>query len=339
MKKLASLALTFALVLMLGISAMAEGDRVAVICDPVGTNLFLTQVVDKANELKDTYGYDLSVMECSDTDEWQSNYRAAVAEGYDLIVGVGWQSAEYANEMATDYPDAAKYAVIDTDAGNDNVMSISYNEEQAAYLMGVMAGYAFPDEEIYGYIGAFEGAGSFKYRWGFCEGVRSVNPDAKFIFNFTNSYSDAAPAYNYAKQQNAAGATYIFGGAAACNEGIFQAALELADSGNPIYSIAQDADATTPDNPYILSSQLKNTGVTMQFILDSYFSDSMTMGLTVQELKDGAIGATHITNPGIYLNEEILTPEVIAACQAVVDQIVSGELVLEMPASEADYTF
>ncbi len=338
MKKLAVLILALIVVLSAVPAAFAEGEKIAVICDPVGTNLFLTQVVDKAEELKETYGYELSVMECSDTDEWQSNYRAAVAEGYNLILGVGWQSAEYANEVATEYPDAAKYAVIDTDAGNDNVMSISYNEEQAAYLMGVMAGYAFPDEEIYGYIGCYDGAGSFKYRWGFAEGVKSVNPDAKFIFNFTNSYSDTAIAYEYAKQQAAAGATYIFGGAAACNEGIFQAALELAEAGTPIYSIAQDADATTPDNPYILSAQLKNTGVTTGYIIDQFFAGTMTMGLTEQKLVDGAIGATHITNEGNYLNEEILTPEVIDACKAVVDKIVSGELVLELP-NEADYTF
>lgn len=338
MKKLAVLILTLIVVLSATSAALAEGEKVAVICDPVGTNLFLTQVVDKAEELQETYGYELSVMECSDTDEWQSNYRAAVAEGYNLILGVGWQSAEYASELATEYPDAAKYAVIDTDAGNENVMSISYNEEQAAYLMGVMAGYAFPDEEIYGYIGCYDGAGSFKYRWGFAEGVKSVNPDAKFIFNFTNSYTDTSIAYEYAKQQAAAGATYIFGGAAACNEGIFQAALELAEAGTPIYSIAQDADATTPDNPYILSAQLKNTGVTTGYVIDQFFAGTMTMGLTEQNLADGAIGATHITNEGVYLNEEILTPEVIEACQAVVDKIVSGELVLELP-NEADYTF
>ncbi len=76
----------------------------------------------------------------------------------------------------------------------------------------------------------------------------------------------------------------------------------------------------------------------MGFVIESYFNDTMTMGLTVQDLADGAIGATHITNEGNYLNEEILTPEVIAACQAVVDQIVSGELVLELP-DPAEYTF
>jgi len=338
MKKLASILLVLVMVLTLAPVSMAEGEKVAVICDPVGTNMFLTQAVGVAEELQATYGYTLSLMECSDTDEWQSNYRAAVAEGYDLIIGVGWQSGELANEMATDYPEAAAYAVIDTDAGNENVMSIAYNEEQAAYLMGVMAGLAFPEDDLYGYIGCFDGAGSFKYRWGFAEGVKSVNADAKFIFNFTNSYSDTSLPYEYAKQHAAAGATYIFGGAAAGNEGIFQAALELAEAGTPIYSIAQDADATTETNPYIMSAQLKNTGVSMKQVIDAYFTDAWTTGLIVSNLTDGGIGATHVTNPGNFLNAEVMTEEVIAGCQAAVEKIISGELVLEMPA-EADYTF
>jgi hypothetical protein len=56
-------------------------------------------------------------------------------------------------------------------------------------------------------------------------------------------------------------------------------------------------------------------------------------------MKDGAIGATHITAEGNYLNSDIMTEEVIAQCKAVADAIASGELVLEMPASEDDYTF
>jgi len=335
MKKLASLILV--LVLSLTVASAALADKVAVICDPIGTNLFLTQVEDKAKEMQETYGYELSVMECSDTDEWQSNYRAAVAEGYDLIVGVGWQSAEYANEMATDYPDAAKYAVIDTDAGSDNVMSMAYNEEQAAYLMGVMAGYAFPNEETYGYIGCFDGAGSFKYRWGFAEGVKSVNPDAKFIFNFTNSYSDTSIAYEFAKQHAAAGATYIFGGAAAGNEGIFQAALELAEAGTPIYTNAVDADATTESNPYIMSSVLKNTGVSMQQVIDAYFGGTWTTGMTVSVLADGGIGATHVTNEGAYRNE-LITDEIVAKCAEIAAAIADGTSPLVLPAIE-DYTF
>ena len=245
-----------------------------------------------------------------------------------------------ASAHADDPPgDGIAFAVIDTDAGSDKVASYSYNEEQAAYLMGAMAGYCFPNETKFGYIGCFEGSGSFKYRWGFMEGVKSVVPDAQITFNYTNSYADPAPAYEFAKQQQAQGCTYSFGGAVAGNEGIFNAALELAEEGKYIYSIGQDTDMTREDNPYILSSQLKNTGGTAGIIIDAFFDGSLENGLHVLEMKDGAIGATHITAEGAYLNSEILTDEVIAQCKAVADAISSGDLVLEMPASEDDYTF
>ena len=338
MKKLISLLLVLTLAFAAA-GALADAAKVAVICDPVGVNPFLTQVVEKAQELQATYGYDLRILECSDTDKWQSSYDAAVAEEYDLILGVGWQSAEYAAAKAAEVDDSIRFAVIDTDAGSDSVASYSYNEEQGAYLMGAMAGYAFPNETKFGYIGCFEGSGSFKYRWGFMEGVKSVVPDAQITFNYTNSYSDPAPAYDFAKQQQAKGCTYIFGGAAACNEGIFNAALELAGEGKYIYSIGQDTDMTRADNPYVLSSQLKETGVTAGIIIDAFFAGKLENGLHVLEMKDGAIGATHITSDGVYLNADILTDEVIASTKAVADAISSGELVLTMPQSEADYTF
>ena len=57
MKKLASFILVLMLVLTLVPASFAEGERVAVICDPVGNNLFLTQAVDTAKSLSETYGY------------------------------------------------------------------------------------------------------------------------------------------------------------------------------------------------------------------------------------------------------------------------------------------
>ena len=76
----------------------------------------------------------------------------------------------------------------------------------------------------------------------------------------------------------------------------------------------------------------------MQQVIDAYFNDAWITGSVVSNLVDGGIGATHVTNDGIYLTADILTEDVIAGCKAVVDQIVSGELVLEMPNID-DYTF
>ncbi len=320
----------------LGVAAADDAKNIAVICDTIGTNLFLTQVVDMVEEKAAEYGFNYSIMECADTDEWKNNYEAATHENYDLIVGVGWQAAEFAAENAT--ADGPKFAVIDTDAGSENVASFSYNEEQAAFVMGLMAGKAFPDEDLYGYIGCFDGPGSWKYRWGFMEGVKVTNPDAKFTFNWTNSYTDPTNAHEFALQMQAMGATYIFGGAAACDNGIYQAALELAADGKYIYTIGQDADETREDNPYILSSQLKNTGVTMGLIIDEFYAGTLKGGLTTLTLADGAIGATWVTADGKYRNTEILTDEVLDFCKDYVNKIVSGEIEIVL-ADEATYNF
>ncbi len=333
------LVLVLALVCALScIGAVSADDakNIAVITDTIGTNLFLTQVVDMVEEKAAEYGFNYSIMECADTDEWKNNYEAATHEGYDLIVGVGWQAAEFAAENAT--ADGPKFAVIDTDAGSDYVASFSYNEEQAAFVMGLMAGKAFPDEDIYGYIGCFDGPGSWKYRWGFMEGVKVTNPDAKFTFNWTNSYTDPTNAHEFALQMQAMGATYIFGGAAACDNGIYQAALELAADGKYIYTIGQDADETREDNPYILSSQLKNTGVTMGLIIDEFYAGTLQGGLTTLTLADGAIGATWVTADGNYRNTEILTDEVLDFCKDYVNKIVSGEIEIVL-ADEETYNF
>ncbi len=337
MKKI--LVLVLALVCALScIGAVSADDakNIAVITDTIGTNLFLTQVVDMVEQKAAEYGFNYSIMECADTDEWKNNYEAATHEGYDLIVGVGWQAAEFAAENAA--ADGPMFAVIDTDAGSDYVASFSYNEEQAAFVMGLMAGKAFPDSDIYGYIGCFDGPGSWKYRWGFMEGVKVSNPDAKFTFNWTNSYTDPTNAHEFALQMQAMGATYIFGGAAACDNGIYQAALELAADGKYIYTIGQDADETREDNPYILSSQLKNTGVTMGLIIDEFYAGTLKGGLTTLTLADGAIGATWVTDEGKYRNTEILTDEVLDFCKDYVNKIVSGEIEIVL-ADEETYNF
>ena len=118
MKKIASLLIVFVLVLAL-VPAMAEGEKIAVICDPVGVNAFLTQVVEKVEELAGTYGYEYRILECSDTDKWQSSYDAAVAEEYDLILGVGWQSAEYAAAKAEEAAAAEEAPETDGDEEPD----------------------------------------------------------------------------------------------------------------------------------------------------------------------------------------------------------------------------
>ncbi len=160
--------------------------KVAFISDTIGTEQFILQAYNKVAELSEIYNYEWTSMECLDTAQWEENTRAASNEGYDLIIGVGWQAGDPFSQAAEENPHI-RYAVIDTIASSDLVTSIGFNETEGAYVLGVMIGTAFPDEELYGYVSSFQSQATYKYRYGFSEGVKSVNPDAKFIYNFVNS--------------------------------------------------------------------------------------------------------------------------------------------------------
>lgn len=340
MKKLllAMLALFIPALTLVGCSSN-EGDqsestdvKVALISDTIGTEQFILQAYNKVKEMSETHGFKFTSMECIDTAQWEENTRAASNEGYDLIIGIGWQAADPFAQAAEEHPET-KYAVIDTVSNSDKVTSISFNETEGAYVLGAMIGTAFPEEKVYGYISSFQNQGTYKYRYGFAEGVKSVKPDAQFIYNFVNSYSDTNLAYEYAMQQKAAGANFIMGGiSASANTGIYQAALELAKKETPIYTTGLSVDQTTEENPYIIGGLLKNTGVCVESIVTEFLNGTLQGGVQTLGIKENAFGVVGVTTESVnYLNTDVLTEEVIAAGKAAAEQIISGEFTIVAP--------
>ena len=113
-----------------------EGMKIALVCDKVGTNMFLVQMVNALNEAAETYGYEPYVVECADTAAFEDNIRALAVEEYDLIIGGGWAAGDPMNKVANEFPDASTYCLIDTEVDNDNIKCIGYREQEGAYLIG-----------------------------------------------------------------------------------------------------------------------------------------------------------------------------------------------------------
>ena len=219
----------------------------------------------------------------------------------------------------------------------EKVTSFGFDEAQGSYVLGAMVGTAFPNESLYGYVASFQTQATYKYRYGFAEGVKSVNPNAKFMYNYTNSYNDTNLAYEYTLQQKAAGANFIFGGvSASANSGIYQAAQELTKKGTPIYTTGLSVDQTTSENPSIISGLLKNTGAVMNTIINEFLAGKLNGGSQLLGLKEGAFGVVGVSPEEMnYRNTEIITDEVIAAGKAAAEKIISGELVIEVPEESA----
>ena len=306
--------------------------KVALVSDPVGNEQFLLQAYNKVKEMSEEYGFEWISMETGDMAKWEEHGRAAANEGYDLVIGVGWAASDPFSALADEFEDV-KYAVIDTISPNEKVTSIGFNETEGSYVLGVLIGNAFPDEELYGYIGNFQTQANYKYLYGYSEGIKSVNPDAEFIVNYTDSYTDTSLTYEFATQQQAAGARVIMGSVASgANEGIYQAALDLAENGTPIYTTGLSVDQTTSDNPYIIAGLLKNTGVVTEYIISGFLDGSLATGPQILSLKENAFGVVHVTTESAnYLNTDIISADAIAAAKAVNEQFVSGELEMVAP--------
>lgn len=315
-------------------AASTEGGadfKMAMVSSELGTEEFNLNAYNAMEAMAEEHGFDCISIECTDTSAWEENIMAVSQEGYDLIVGVGWNAAEPMAKAADLFPECT-YAIIDSVCENENVTSLTFREEEGAYVQGVMLATAFPEDDLFGYVCSYQTQATYKYRYGYEQGIQSVNPDAQLIYNYSNSYSDTSLVYEYAAQQQAAGCDVVIGGvSSAANAGIYQACLELAEKGTPIYTTGLSVDQTTEDNPYILGGLTKNTGTCMEYIINHYMEGTLEPGEQSGGLEEGLFGVVYVTEDGRYRNEEIMTDEVIQAGKDAMEQIVSGEVVIQVP--------
>lgn len=303
-------------------TATNSGDKkkIALVTNKVGTNAFLTQMIDGLKDSADKYGFEASNVECSDTSEFSENIRAYAEEGYDLIIGGGWESADPMQQICDDFPDT-DFALIDTEVDSDRIKCISYNEQEGAYVIGALAALTVDgDSHVYGGVHVNEGPGSWKYRYGYMEGVLSQDPDATFVFNYVGSYNDPAKAKTLAEQEYAQGAKFINAATAGGDAGIFEAA-----KAKEFYTSGQDTDKTDPDNPWIVSSQIKDTYNTIMKIIDDFYSDWNTDN-EVWGIKENAIGAVYVNYDSENPRSDRLSDEDIEKLQQIVEDIKSGKI-------------
>ncbi|MDR7869470.1 MAG: BMP family protein [Tissierellaceae bacterium] len=308
--------------------------RVALLIDPAGTQVFILEMIraleDKAEELD----FEPIIVESADGAAYEDNARALIQEGVDLIIGGGWQSGEAINKIATEFPDAADYALIDSEVEAENVKCISFREQESAYLVGMIAAMVTEDTvNTFGSVHVNQGAGSWKWRYGYMEGVKAIKPDAEFVFNYTGNYNDPAKAKEFAIQQYEQGARFVNAAAAGGDKGVFEAALEKG-----FYTSGQDVDLTTPDNEYIVSSQIKDTYTTVAYLIDIYFSeDGWTSDNETWGVEQGTVGAVHVTHESENPISDKLSDDELATLKQAAEDIRTGALdLINMPAEE-DY--
>jgi basic membrane lipoprotein Med (substrate-binding protein (PBP1-ABC) superfamily) len=220
-----------------------EGLRVALLTPgPISDQSWNGGAYAGLQALKDSLGANVSHIQTKTPAEFEENFRQYGAQGYDLVIGHGFEYQDAATRVAPSYP-KTNYVVTSGRTVGPNLAGVAYAFEEASYQAGVVAGYMTKT----GTIGLIAGQefppvkASFD---AFAAGARSVNPNVRTIVSYIGSWDDVSAGKEQALAQISRGADIIFQNADAAGLGVFQAARE---KGVLAFGTNSDQNGVAPD--------------------------------------------------------------------------------------------
>ena len=162
--------------------------------------------------------------------DWEPELKAAVAEGYGLIIA-GDSHMKYAlGNIARAYPDA-RFIMLGDTLNIPNVLSVGLDEGEGAFLAGALAAMVTSDrddksanaEKVVGWVGGPENAASRKILSAYKQGALYIDKQARVLGEFSGSFGEPAEGREAAVRQLAARAGVITTYARGTNPGVIAA--------------------------------------------------------------------------------------------------------------------
>jgi len=327
MKK-ALLLLLCAALLAIGLTtpSLAEGGalRVALcIANRLGDQGFFDSAYNGLEQLKADYGVIGNVVECkSDASMFQVALVEA-AETHDIVIAVGW---EFWDALCDIVPQMSSTLFLFIDNGldgvGDNLMSITYAENQGSFLAGFIAMKQSKAGKV-GVVGGEDSETINNFIVGYRQGALYANP-AGIVLDpiYTNDYESPDKGKEAAMALYGMGADVVFQVAGETGLGVFEAAKE---TGN--YAIGVDSDQKYISPEFILCSMIKDVGASIYGAVGSYIADGVFAGGQIWDA-DMTTGYVDIAYGDDSMVQQV-SDEVKAEVEELKQLIITGEIQVE----------
>ena len=238
-----------------------------------------------AQKASQELGVDVSYLESNSDADYEPNIETAIDQESDIVVGVGFQVGDAIKEAAKAHPEQ-QFVTIDStyEEGLDNVRNISFNEEQAGYLTGLIAG-KMTKTNVIGWIGGLDIPSCSNFYIGYEKGAKEANQDIKVMKQFTNSFTDAAKGRVVAEGMVNENADIIFMAAGGGNAGSLEVVRE-----NNIKAIGVDMANNYLAPEHIITSALKNVGEGLKLTIKDFVDGKFTSGEVKYDISNGGVG-------------------------------------------------
>lgn len=317
---------------MMGVSgqALADGLLVYVSPDVIGVNAFLKMGQTGIEAVGAKHGMDVKTYESKTAAERLDNVNAAVNEGADIVVVLGFEFSDIIKDLAPTAPDT-QFLIVDQciEDQPDNVHCAVFREYEASYLMGVAAGMITKSDTV-GVVSALDIPFLHRYTDGYAEGVKSIKPDVKVEVRWVggeNPFSDPVRAKEQAIALNAAGADLIYTATSGGDFGVFEAAKEKG-----FKTFAVDVNHCPAVPGVIIDQSLKRVDVALGAAVDAILAGEKKTFMALG-IKEGGVGAIALDEAGIAASKCLIVdyPEVAAKMREVAANIADGTIKLQDP--------
>ena len=214
LKKLFAIGLAFTMMttLLVGCSNKNDGAdntskdvyTIGMITDTGGVNdeSFNQSTWEGLQKAEEKYGSDkvkVKYLESTKDADYVPNIETFVEEDLDLIIGVGYKTADAIAEAAKNYQEK-QFAVVDHayEEQPENVTSLVYEDNTSSYLAGLIAGKMTETNKV-AFISGMESVVLNRFQYGYMAGVKAANPDCEVVVRCANSFNDAALGKSIAK--------------------------------------------------------------------------------------------------------------------------------------------
>ncbi len=260
-------------------------------------------------------------------DDYLPNLTAAIDDGHDLVVAIGFLIQPSVVEVATEATDV-NFAGVDQfygeepDCGGEgqspcavpNVLGLQFPSEEAGYLAGVVAAMMTKTNTV-STVGGISIPPVNNWIAGFRQGAMDTNPDVKLLSAYSQDFVDQAKCKEIALDQIAQGSDVVFQVAGQCGLGALDAACQEGKM-----AIGVDADQSFAGD-CVLTSALKPLELavfeTIQAAQDGTFEGGTNRFFGVEEFPDAELLAPFT---------DAVPQEVQDAVDAAKEKLISGEI-------------
>jgi basic membrane protein A len=255
--------------------------------NPLGDRSFIDSSARGIEQANEELPVKCDIIETNGVSEHEAALRGAIAEGYDLVLGLAIDAELFVN-LANEFPDQkfSSPSEIFVDELPSNMVSYQVEVHESSFLAGIVAG-MMTTSKVVGVVNGGDSPAMNQFTYGFKQGVMEVCPDCQVLVSYLGfEFSNPTLGLETALAQYDQGADIIYQVAGRSGEGVLEAAAQVGK-----YAIGVDSNQDYIQPGSIITSVIKRVDKTTYDSIESVVNDSFQGGQFISKgLAEGFSG-------------------------------------------------